>query len=85
MRNPERIDQVLEIIETIWKNNPDLRLAQLLLNTDPKLSYSTEDDELFVQLQKRYPFCQAFIEPDESWVPSGMRPLEERLESINEG
>ena len=84
MRNPERIDLVLKVIESIWKSNPDFRLAQLLLNADPKLSYGTEDDELFVQLQKRYPFCQAFNEPDENWAPSGMKSLKERLESINE-
>jgi hypothetical protein len=32
MRDPERIDKVLEVIRIIWKANPDLRLTQLVLN-----------------------------------------------------
>ena len=30
MRPPERIDEILELIEKIWKKNPDMRFMQLL-------------------------------------------------------
>ena len=30
MRPPERIDEILETIERIWKKNPDMRFMQLL-------------------------------------------------------
>lgn len=30
MRDPERIDEILELIGRIWKNHPDLRFQQLM-------------------------------------------------------
>ena len=30
MRNPERINEVLFLLEQVWRNNPDLRFWQLL-------------------------------------------------------
>jgi uncharacterized protein YihD (DUF1040 family) len=30
MRDPERIDRILNLIAVIWRRNPDLRLGQLL-------------------------------------------------------
>jgi uncharacterized protein YihD (DUF1040 family) len=52
MRNPERIDRILDNIREIWKQNPDLRLMQLLLNinlsADP---YYIEDDILEKELE----------------------------------
>ena len=30
MRNPERIDKILEKIREVWHRNPDLRLGQLV-------------------------------------------------------
>src|SRR4051812_16725547 len=32
MRNPDRIDIVLRLLEKAWKSHPDLRLGQLILN-----------------------------------------------------
>ena len=32
MRNPERIDRILEKIKILWKKYPDQRLGQLLFN-----------------------------------------------------
>lgn len=32
MRNPERIDEILELISDIWHKHPDLRLGQLIGN-----------------------------------------------------
>lgn len=50
MRNPERIDKTLGLIEKIWKANPDLRLMQLLLNlfttSQYPMAYYIEEDEL---------------------------------------
>ena len=47
MRDPSRIDKVLAALGDTWKQNPDLRLGQLLLNVyrDPALYY-IEDDQL---------------------------------------
>ena len=50
MRDAERIDRILEKIETIWKKNPDLRLFQLLLNYSQtkefNMLYHVEDNIL---------------------------------------
>ena len=55
MRDISRIDFVLKSIGDIWKNYPDLRLGQLLLNVvrDPMLYY-IEDDKLVEELVKLY-------------------------------
>lgn len=55
MRDINRIDKILEEIKLIWKNVPDLRLGQLLLNVlqDPALYY-VEDDQLIDHLKKFY-------------------------------
>lgn len=56
MRNPDRIKPTLLEIERIWKNNPDLRLSQLLLNivSDANILYYVEDDELIKGLKEVY-------------------------------
>lgn len=55
MRDINRIDKILEELKLIWKNVPDLRLGQLLLNVlqDPALYY-VEDDQLIDYLKKFY-------------------------------
>ena len=35
MRNPKRINTILELIKTIWEKNPELRLGQLIGNSLP--------------------------------------------------
>lgn len=59
MRDISRIDRILEVIKRIWKNNPDLRLCQLLLNltTDANMLYWVEDDELESALIEMYENC----------------------------
>lgn len=52
MRNPNRIEPILEEIKEIWEKNPDLRLLQLLLNTNN--DYYTEDDKLLEDLREFY-------------------------------
>ena len=58
MRNPERIPEVLKELEEFWKQNPDLRLGQIISN----LSYESmrnndpfymEDDDLLELLKQK--------------------------------
>lgn len=55
MRDVNRIDKILEQIGRVWKQYPDLRLGQLLLNVlgDPMLYYA-EDDEIVMALRDFY-------------------------------
>lgn len=52
MRDPARIDEVLEVLRQVWTLQPDLRLGQLVYNAarirDPGLRdvFSIEDDSL---------------------------------------
>lgn len=51
-RRPERIQEILSKIETIWKQYPDMRLGQLLLNVCGNCDFfSMEDEELLKRLQ----------------------------------
>lgn len=52
MRNPERIDFILNEIKNIWSSYPDLRLCQLLENVKPNNLYDMYyiEDELLVEL-----------------------------------
>ena len=48
MRDPARIDRMLELIRKVWYDEPDLRLTQLIMNelrmnSDP---YYVEDETL---------------------------------------
>lgn len=52
MRDPDRIDAILFKISDLWHDNPDLRLGQLILNTN--VGYYTEDDDLLEQLTVLY-------------------------------
>lgn len=63
MRDPKRLDEILKEIERIWKESPDLRLMQLLLNAvvtieiDGRITidhYWTEDDAVLEALKKTY-------------------------------
>lgn len=55
VRDINRIDGVLEELGKIWKEYPDLRLGQLLLNAvrDPALYY-LEDEEIIKELKNLY-------------------------------
>lgn len=55
MRDVNRIDKILEQIGRVWKQYPDLRLGQLLLNVlgDPMLYYA-EDAEIVMALRDFY-------------------------------
>jgi hypothetical protein len=47
MRDIKRIDRILLLIETYWKENPDLRFGQMLINLgiipDTLPSWNMED------------------------------------------
>ncbi len=54
-RIPQRIPEILEEIKKIWLKYPDLRLGQLILNTDKELAvYNQEDAVLLEKLRKLY-------------------------------
>ncbi len=46
MRDPARIDRIVELLRETWKASPDMRLGQLLVNTcgSDHLVWFTEDD-----------------------------------------
>ena len=50
MREEARIDRILEKIRTAWKNNPDMRFGQLLINMcvipDDFTAWNIEDDKI---------------------------------------
>jgi uncharacterized protein YihD (DUF1040 family) len=58
VRDLKRIKILLDEIENVWKQYPDLRLMQLLLNAvgtnDNVDHYNTEDDYLLDQLRILY-------------------------------
>ena len=57
MRDPKRIDKVLNLLERYWKANPDLRLSQIMGNAG--FHYNSEDgavmDYLADQIVKERP------------------------------
>ena len=56
MRNPDRLEPILNDILEIWKKNPDLRLCQLILNLvyDANTLYYVEDEDLVKALKTMY-------------------------------
>lgn len=57
MRDPQRIDRLLEQLRFIWKKYPDMRLGQMLINcVSPSKIYYIEDEDLSVLLEKQYLF-----------------------------
>jgi hypothetical protein len=56
MRDPKRIPIIISAIQRLWEENPDFRLAQLIVNVIhpddlcPQVFYC-EDDDLLERLQ----------------------------------
>jgi hypothetical protein len=53
MRDPERINRILELLRQYWHSNPDLRLAQIVGNFGGKDPYYFEDDKLEAELREK--------------------------------
>ena len=52
MRDPNRIDEVLETLSAYWKKHPDLRLGQIIVNVTGKSDpFYVEDETLLTKLQ----------------------------------
>jgi uncharacterized protein YihD (DUF1040 family) len=55
MRDPERIKEIMPLVQSCWEKSPDLRLGQLLCalasfaNVDV---FNMEDDQLLLAIQK---------------------------------
>lgn len=56
MRDPKRIDSILNRIKQIWNKYPDLRLGQLIINviSDDSILYMLEDEEMIRSLEDFY-------------------------------
>lgn len=56
MRDPKRINNIINLIRRIWKKSPDLRLCQLLGNCYKGIQdlYYKEDEELEQKLKEFY-------------------------------
>ena len=55
MRDPKRIDEILALLEKVWKENPDLRLTQLIGNCFSAGDlYYVEDDKLKENIEFYY-------------------------------
>lgn len=57
MRDPERIRPMLDELEKLWRENPDLRLGQLLVITATAARvtpFYVEDDVLLQTIRKKF-------------------------------
>lgn len=56
MRDPKRIEPMLDLIKELWTKAPDLRFLQLILNALPSdgMAYYIEDEELLKALKFTY-------------------------------
>ena len=54
MRDPNRIDEVLAAVGNVWKQYPDLRLGQLLVNVYPSIILYYKEDEDLVEGVKEF-------------------------------
>ena len=55
MRNPDRIDEYLAVVEKAWKDCPDLRFSQLVLNVfRSPADYYLEDEDTLEMIKEVY-------------------------------
>ena len=50
MRDPKRIRPLLDRLEAVWTQYPDIRLGQMLIVASPNDLFSVEDDRLIVRI-----------------------------------
>lgn len=48
MRDPDRIDDMLDLIREVWQGNPELRLGQLIVNA-ARMHKSTSDNIFYIE------------------------------------
>ena len=54
MRDPNRIDEICDLLKEVWKQYPDWRLGQLLFNITGQYDmFYVEDDTIEYELQLR--------------------------------
>ena len=53
MRDPKRIDKIINKLRDLWKTYPDLRLGQLIVNLTPngKDPFYIEDEDLEKEIE----------------------------------
>ena len=51
MRDPKRIDEVLNTIKTVWEQYPDMRFGQLVVNVLGVDPFYIEDDVILKAFQ----------------------------------
>ena len=81
MRDPKRIDVILQEISTIWHKYPDMRLGQLIGNAleGPSLYY-VEDDSLVKALKDVYEGAEEPVEfDDEAYIFDLIKKYPEEL------
>ena len=81
MRDPKRIDVILQEISTIWHKYPDMRLGQLIGNVleGPNLYY-VEDDSLVKALKDVYEGAKEPVEfDDEAYIFDLVKKYPEEL------
>ena len=72
MRDPARIDDIIELLNQVWQHEPDLRLGQLVLNAarmrHPNVDdiFSIEDSELRKGLVRYLELVKKKKETDDS-------------------
>jgi len=55
MRDPKRIEDILDRIKAIWEKHPDFRLGQLICNVIPEsIIYYVEDNDMIDAVEKYY-------------------------------
>jgi uncharacterized protein YihD (DUF1040 family) len=54
MRDPKRIDRILELLKNVWHKHPDMRLGQLIENCvdGTTATFYTEDEVIEENLKK---------------------------------
>ncbi|MEZ6188115.1 MAG: hypothetical protein R3F62_24290 [Planctomycetota bacterium] len=83
MRDPERIPEILALVQQVWERHPDERLGQLLLNACRGCSgwpdvWSVEDDALVAGLRARLPGAWRLLRAGEDGNPFLIRTFASR-------
>lgn len=68
-RDPDRIDDVLDVLETYWKENADLRLGQIVVNISQDIGLG--DDTFYLEDDTVQAWLEHVIEPEPSLICSG--------------